>query len=463
MQTIKQGKTPRYRQIASRLKAAIESGDLASGKRLPASRVYAQELGVSRATVEAAYGELVAQGWLERKGQAGTFVSDRLVPVSQPAFPIGAVVEENAPRPFQLGLPALDLFPRALWAKVMARRLRTQTRSELGFGCPSGEHHLRQAIVDYLRFSRSIECRPEQVFITGGYCASMHLILDALARPGDAIWMEDPGYRFIRPLIAGRGLRLCPVPVDASGIDVDAGIRLAARARFALITPAHQSPLGVALSLPRRRQLLAWAAGEQAWIIEDDYDSEFRYQGKPLPPVKSLDAPQRVIYAGTFSKSLFPALRTAWLVVPPTLVDVFQQRAQLAACSVPILCQLALADFIREGHFWRHLKKMRQHYARRRRWLEQALEAQGMRGAPGAGGIQLLVPVSGDDRALAERAQSAGLAVQALSDWRLNGVGEGGLLLGFTNITSPEMAQRLAAELRAALWPRQRGGAGIIA
>lgn len=323
---------PRYQQISRQLKAAIEQGELEPGKRLPASRVYAQELGVSRATVEAAYGELVAQGWLERRGQAGTFVSAGVMPGPAAPEPMWYGGEQPEPQPFQMGLPALDLFPRAQWARVMGRRLRTQTRFDLALGDVCGEMALRSAIVEYLRFSRSIECLPEQVFITTGYAASMALILNTLGQPGDKIWLEDPGFPLIRPLIARQGIAYCPVPVDGEGMRIDEGLRLAPDARFALLTPAHQSPLGVALSLPRRHQLLDWAAHREAWVIEDDYDSEFRYQGKPLPPIKSLDAPQRVIYAGTFSKSMFPALRTAWLVVPLPQVGAFRQQASLAAC-----------------------------------------------------------------------------------------------------------------------------------
>lgn len=217
----------------------------------------------------------------------------------------------DGPLPFQMGLPALDLFPRGQWARVMGRRLRTQSRFDLAPGDPGGDPLLRQAIVDYLRLSRSIDCQPDQVLITGSYAASMNLILRTLAQPGQHMWMEDPGYPFIRPVVEAGQLAVDAIPVDDEGMDVGWGQRHHPQARFALLTPAHQSPLGVALSLPRRRQLLAWAAERDAWIIEDDYDSEFRYHGKPLPPLKSLDAPQRVIYAGTFSKSMFPALRTA--------------------------------------------------------------------------------------------------------------------------------------------------------
>ncbi|MFC3191468.1 MocR-like pyridoxine biosynthesis transcription factor PdxR [Pseudocitrobacter faecalis] len=441
----------RYRHIARQLKTAIEEGKLTAGRRLPSSRVYAQELGVSRATVENAYGELVAQGWLERRGQAGTFVSEHLTLKPAVAEPTWFGGEEPHPQPFQLGLPALDLFPRALWARVMGRRLRTQTRFDLALGDVCGEMVLRQAIVEYLRLSRSIECQPEQVFITSGYAASMSLILRALAGRGQGMWVEDPGFPLIRPVIAQEGVNMYPIPVDNEGMDVEWALTNAPEARFALLTPAHQSPLGVALSLPRRRQLLDWAARQQAWIIEDDYDSEFRYQGKPLPPLKSLDAPQRVIYAGTFSKAMFPALRTAWLVVPVPLVAQFRRHVQKIACPVPLLWQQTLGDFIHEGHFWRHLKKMRVHYAERRRWLEEALQTHGFDVVAQQGGIQLVVNISGDDRLQARRARDAGLAVQAVNDWRTNGDGTPGLIMSFTNITSQAMANEQVSALKLAL------------
>lgn len=401
--------------------------------------------------MENAYGELVAQGWLERRGQAGTFVSDHLTVQPVTAAPLGFGGEQSEPQPFQLGLPALDLFPRGLWARVMGRRLRTQTRFDLALGDVCGESTLRQALVEYLRLSRSIECEAEQVFITSGYAASMSLILQSLGGRGETMWVEDPGFPLIRPVVEQEGVTLSPVPVDAEGMDVEWAMQQVPDARFALLTPAHQSPTGVALSLPRRRQLLDWAAHHQAWIIEDDYDSEFRYLGKPLPPLKSLDAPQRVIYAGTFSKSLFPALRTAWLVVPLPLVAEFRRQAQRLACPVPLLWQQTLADFIREGHFWRHLKKMRVHYAQRRRWLEEALAANGFQVVEQLGGIQMVVAVEGDDRAMAYQARRAGLAVQAVNDWRIANSGHAGLIMSFTNIISQKMAQQQVAALKQAI------------
>lgn len=441
---------PRYQQIARQLKQAIGDGELPPGSRLPSGRTMALELGVARATVENAYGELVAQGWLERRGQAGTFVSPS---VTAPASNqnVSASRPQGAPLPFQMGLPALDAFPRALWARLMGRRLRLQTPYDLVMPENCGESTLRQSIADYLRFSRSIECQPEQIFITAGFQAAMRLVVRTLAQAGDSIWLEDPGYRYVRPVFADAGMTLHPVPVDDEGMQVGYALQHYPQARFALLTPAHQSPLGVALSLTRRHRLLDWAASRQGWIIEDDYDSEFRYHGKPLPPIKSLDGPERVIYAGTFSKSMFPALRVAWLVVPRQQAEAFNQQTRFLPCTVSMLIQQTIADFLREGHFWRHLKKMRQCYGERRVWLETALQSEGFAVVPQAGGIQLVMRVKGDDRALAARARAAGLAVQALSDWRMTSKGEGGILMSFTNVVSLEMARRYARQLRLAI------------
>lgn len=241
-----------YQQIARLLKNSITAGELAPGARLPSSRTFAQENGVSRATVEHAYAELVAQGWIERRGQAGSFVAETVTPGNATPSPSPAEGSDKIPLPFEMGLPALDLFPRALWARLMGRRLRTQTRYDLGPGEVAGEQLLRQAIVDYLRFSRSIDCAPEQIFITASFAMSMTLILRTLARAGDGMWVEDPGFPLIRPVIAGENVALLPVPVDDDGMNIDAGQALHPQGRFVLLTPAHQSPLGVALSATAR-------------------------------------------------------------------------------------------------------------------------------------------------------------------------------------------------------------------
>ncbi len=352
--------------------------------------MYAQEQGVSRATIENAWGELVAQGWLERRGQAGTFVSERLSPRQLAPVPPAQPAAPTEPLPFQMGLPALDLFPRGQWARVMGRRLRTQSRFDLRTrrsrrrsASAPGYRRLSTPVAQY-RLSAGSGVDHRQL-------CRLHEPYPAYSGAAGTAYVDGrSGYPFIRPVVEAGQLAVDAIPVDDEGMDVGWGQRHHPQARFALLTPAHQSPLGVALSLPRRRQLLAWAAERDAWIIEDDYDSEFRYHGKPLPPLKSLDAPQRVIYAGTFSKSMFPALRTAWLVVPIPLVARFHQTAERQSCTVPTLWQQTLADFIQQGHFWRHLKKMRASYSQRRQWLESALQAQGFQVTPQLGELNWL-------------------------------------------------------------------------
>ncbi|MCS3432407.1 PLP-dependent aminotransferase family protein [Klebsiella sp. BIGb0407] len=447
---LQQASQPRYQQIITQFKQAIDSGELTAGSRLPSSRTLAHELGLSRATIENAYSELVTLGLLERRGQAGTFVS-AAAKVALKQQKMVPQKNQSGPQPFQMGLPALDLFPRAIWARLMGRRLRQQTQFCLALPETTGEQGLKQAITEYLRFSRGIDCQPEQVFITAGYQAAINLVLATLGKPGDGVWLEDPSYPIIHPVFSRAGMNLLPVPIDEDGMQIDYARAHHPEARFALVTPAHQSPLGVALSMPRRHALLEWASEQQSWVIEDDYDSEFRYHGKPLPALKSLDSLQRVIYAGTFSKTLFPALRTAWLVVPAQTIERFTQQSRYFPCTVPTLIQQTLTDFLQGGHFWRHLKKMRQSYAKRRVWLETALHEQGFLVKKQQGGIQMVIDIRSDDRALVARANKAGLAVDALSGWRLQHPGSGGLLLGFTNISSFKMAQDYVALLRKAI------------
>ncbi|MEE4484756.1 PLP-dependent aminotransferase family protein [Serratia ficaria] len=454
---------PLYRQIYLRIKDGIERGALAAGSRLPSVRGLASDLGVARATVESAYGQLIAEGFLQSRGQAGTYVSPQLRPLPQggasPAQPLpmpaaDPLQPQGMLQPFQLGLPALDAFPRAQWQRIVSRLLRSATAASLALPPANGQPELREAIANYLHLSRGIRCQPEQVFICAGYPAMLDLVLDTLLQPGDEAWLEDPGYPVTLPLLRAAGMRAVAVPVDGQGMAVAAGIAAAPRARLAIVTPTHQSPLGVSLSLARRMALLDWAQRRSAWIFEDDYDSEFRYHGRPLPPLKSLDRQGRVLYAGTFSKTLFPALRMAYLVVPAGLTEAFARTSRLRGCGCSPLLQAGVADFINQGHFYRHLKRMRPLYRERREWLAQALERQlgaHLTVAPQPGGIQLLVRLrdEGQDARLAARAWRQGLAVQALSDWRITpGAGQG-LLLGFANFTRREEAERAVARLQA--------------
>jgi len=456
-----------YLQLYRRYREAITTGKLRPGDRVPSVRSLASELNLARGTIEAAYEMLISEGYFVSRGAAGTFVSPRLANLPDLEKARAAVSPERAPsrpdpapgevRPFQLGLPALDAFPRNAWARMAGRNVRILETAAMTIPDPAGYAPLRHAIATYLGVSRGITCSPEQVFVTAGYRGALELVCRTLLHPGDAGWYEDPGYIFARWSLERAGMRLCPVPVDAEGLNVNAGHRRASQARFAVVTPTHQSPTGVALSLPRRLELLEWARRQRAWIIEDDYDSEFRYHGRPLPALKSLDRNGRVLYNGTFSKVLFPGLRLAYLVVPLSEVAKFREAVNHLPGPGSILLQAVVTDFMEQGHFARHLRKMRNLYAIRRSYLVDALSqtlGDRLHVQPQAGGIHVLahLKTAQDDKALAAAAQGQGFAVEALSSWRMRKGKYGGLLMGFSNFATAENAlasvQRLETVLR---------------
>jgi len=457
---------PLYRQVYERYRAAIEQGVLRPGDRVASARSLASELGVARGTVETAYAQLSGEGYFAPQGQAGTVVSPSL-PVRRPGRreprrtgpePFGSQpVAELAPPPLQLGIPALDAFPRKLWARVAARRMRAMSAADMFYGDPSGHPALRAAVAAYLRVSRGVPCHPSQVFVTGGYRASLALIAHTLLVKGDRVWVEDPGYPPTLEVLRRAGQRAVPVPVDEEGLDVVRGLRKAAKARMAVVTPSHQAPLGVSMSLARRLQLLDWAFAAKAWIVEDDYDGEYRYAGAPLPALKSLDGHDRVLYAGSFSKVLYPGLALGYVVVPDSLRDAFTAAAATWSNGSPQITQAVVADFMREGHFSRHLKKMRLLYARRRAMLAAALRkafGDHVRIDLQSGGMHLIARFHSrpeSDGELAQRAQTAGLNCQPLSRRGTAAFRDQGLLMGFTNIGSAAHAQQLATRLRAAL------------
>ena len=452
---------PLQQQIYQRLRDAIAAGRLRAGERLLSARDLAASLGVARGTVDAALGRLAGEGYVETRGPAGSFVSSHVAAMAPPPAPRAdraLAVPDPSGRigAFQPGLPALDAFPRVLWSRLVARAGRQLAPAMLAYPDPAGLASLRAAIAAYLALSRGIACGAAQVFVTAGYQGALALIARARLRPGVAVWVEDPGYLRARQGLAAAGAVLVPVPVDAEGLDVAAGRARAPHAGFALVTPTHQSPLGMALSLRRRLALLAWAEAAGAWIIEDDYDSEFRYTGPPLPALKSLDRAGRVLYAGSFSKTLFPALRLGYLVVPEAEVAAFAAAAGSLHQGCPPLEQAIVAAFITEGHFARHLRRMRLLYAVRRAALTASLgEAFGdaARIDRQAGGMHLLLRLPGrDDTELAGLAAASGLAPQPLSALAIEAGGEGGLILGFATVAAEDVklvARRLAAALGA--------------
>ncbi|WP_370282381.1 PLP-dependent aminotransferase family protein [Pigmentiphaga sp. H8] len=457
---------PIYLQLYRRYQEAIASGRLRPGDRVPSVRSLASELGLARGTVEVAYQMLVGEGYFMARGAAGTVVSPRLGnladtsrakvstpppdPSSRPYAP------DHGTLPFQLGVPALDAFPRKTWTRLAGHTLRTLETVAMTYPDPAGYGPLRRAIAAYLGISRGIACTPGQVFVTAGYRGALELVRRTLLQAGDLGWYEDPGYIFARQFLERAGMRLAPVPVDEEGLNVRFGRQRAADARFAVVTPTHQSPTGVALSLPRRLELLEWAHHRRAWIIEDDYDSEFRYQGRPLPALKSLDRNERVLYTGTFSKVLFPGLRLAYLVVPASQAGKFRDMVNHLPDPGSVLPQAMVADFMEQGHFARHLRKMRPLYAARRSHLAHALAripGARLHVQPQAGGIHILAHLPGgqSDRAVAMAAQNAGLAVQALSDWRMRKSMQGGLLMGFANFATAADAAAAVGQLEAIL------------
>jgi len=444
---------PIYLQLYRRYREAIASGKLNPGDRVPSVRSLASELNLARGTVEVAYQMLVSEGYFTTRGTSGTVVSPHLDGLPEPGHAASFTPAQpptssrshstSEVLPFQLGLPALDAFPRKAWVRLTGRRLRTLDTAAMTYPDEAGYEPLRRAIATYLGISRGIACSHEQVFVTAGYRGALELVCRTLLQPGDQGWYEEPGYLLARQFLQQAGMRLEPVPVDEEGLNVASAQQRAVDARFAVVTPTHQSPTGVALSLPRRLELLDWASRRSAWIIEDDYDSEFRYHGRPLPALKSLDRDGRVLYTGTFSKVLFPGLRLAYLVVPASQVATFNAAAHQYPGAGSILSQAMVADFMEQGHFTRHLRKMRALYAQRHQFLIDALSqtmGQRLYVSPQAGGIHVLAYLNdrSDDQALAKAARGNGLAVHALNDWRMHAAGQGGLLMGFANFKTAE-------------------------
>lgn len=437
---------PLFRQVYDRVRVGIANRTFQPGARLPSERTLAEELGVARGTIEEAYALLAAEGYIERRGPAGSVIAPALGHDSAlPSYllppqaggiadPSPTPAKERAPSPFRLGQPALDAFPAKLWSRLVVRQGRRllSRRSR-------GHSALQSAIARYLALSRGVICSPDQILITNGYQGAIDLIARSLLRPGDEAWFEDPGYVPARLALARTGARIVPVGVDCSGLRVTDGIAAAPHARLVVTTPSHQSPMCVALSLPRRLALLEWAARTDAWIVEDDYDGEFHYGGRPLPALKSLDRRDRVIYAGSFSKTLLPELRLGFLVAPAELIDRFDEAARLQAATPAPFMQAVLAAFMEEGHYARHLQRMRRLYASRRAALAEAMamtfgEALAMEIEPG--GMHLLARLRRglSDTEIAAASREAGPAIYALSSLSVARRPPRGLLLSFTNV-----------------------------
>jgi GntR family transcriptional regulator/MocR family aminotransferase len=469
---------PLYRQIYEGYRDAIVDRRLRAGQRLPSTRSLAVELRISRISVLNAFEQLLAEGYFESRVGSGTFVAGALpdqpraaddpegrgrVPSPPGARSVSRGALAKDPEPwlggwgaFRVSQPAVEEFPFRVWSRLVARHSRDHRQSLLGYGDPMGHRPFREAIAAYLRTARAVRCEPEQVMVVGGSQQALALCARVLLDPGSRVWVEEPGYGGARDALALAGARLFPVPVDAEGLDVAAGIKGARRARAAYVTPSHQYPLGVTMSASRRLQLLDWAQSAGAWIIEDDYDSEYRYESQPIASLQGLDRDARVLYIGTLSKVLFPALRVGYLVVPADLVPLFAAAREASDIFPPTFSLAVLADFIAEGHFARHLRRMRLIYRERRTALVEAIQAElsTLCVLGGEAGLHLVatLPKGSRDRPISLRAARDGLWAMPLSSCYLGAPSQQGLVLGFGGTTVAQMRSAVLA-LRGAIQP----------
>ncbi|HEX8163949.1 MAG TPA: PLP-dependent aminotransferase family protein [Pyrinomonadaceae bacterium] len=456
--------TPLYRQIYERLRLAILSGELPAKSRLPSSRALARQLGISRMTVVNAYDQLFAEGYLGGRIGAGTFVAsvlpEELMQTPKPravktaAFSrelnlskqgklmargfADVLLEHEETRfiPFQNGLTAVDFFPFDTWARIAARQHRQAPSAALLNGDLAGFRPLRETLAAHLKSARGVACEPEQIIITAGTQQALALIAAVFLDPDDEVWMEDPGYASARNLFALSRAKIIPVPVDGDGLNLKAARGRGKKPKLIYVTPSHQYPLGVTMSLARRLSLIEAARAAGAWIIEDDYDSEYRYSGRPLASLQGLDEGGRVLYVGTFSKTIFPTLKLGCLVVPPDLVDVFTGGRILSGAQSPLINQAVLAEFIAEGHFARHVRRMRALYEER----QQILVEEVKRNLGGLvemkaddAGMHLVgwLPDRLDDQEAARKAALHNVRFQPVSESSINKYPRSGLVFGY--------------------------------
>jgi GntR family transcriptional regulator/MocR family aminotransferase len=464
---------PLYSQIYDGYREAILAGRLALGQRLPSTRAVAAGLGVSRFTVLRAFEELLNEGYLQGKAGAGTFVVDaipddltaplRLLPspsLRRRSVDVGVPAESTAPTvsgfgPLTVGVPALDLFPSKTWGRLIRRYARLPSRY-LAWGDPAGYPPLREAIANYLSTVRAVECDPEQVLLVSGSQQGLRVAAAALASTDSTICIEDPSYWAAQDALRMSARSVIPVAVDRDGIDVSKLRRLGARARMVYVTPAHQYPLGMAMSPARRAELLDWAEESDSWILEDDYDSEFRYASRPLGALQGMSSPDRVIYLGTFSKVLFPTLRLGYIVVPQRLVKPCLEIRESFDLFSPTFFQFVLTDFLVEGHFARHIRRMREVYMSRRNALIQAIEeyaADVLTIGNTDAGLHLVAFLADnvDDQELVRQAAGRGMFPQALSRCYARHTSRRGLILGFGGADEAHLTaavQSLASLLR---------------
>jgi GntR family transcriptional regulator/MocR family aminotransferase len=444
--------TPLAKQIYTAIRETIESGRIPANARLPSWRDLAAQLGVSRGTVRLAYERLIDEQLAIGCGAAGTRVTERPSvssassgwPPEAPPMPDRFHDCGTMPLVFQMGVPAQDEFPYKLWSRILTRAARCTASAPVGYPDPRGDPSLRREIAAYLGMARGLRCSPSQVIITAGFSGALGLVIRGLELERRTAWVEDPGFPLTRTALAMAGMTAIAVPVDDEGLNVAAGLRMASDAALAVVTPGQQAPLGMTMSLARRLALLEWARRNDGWIIEDDYLSELQLEGRAAPALASLDHGGRVLHIGTFSKTISPALRLGFLVVPPERERRF---GDLAACLAPApaaTIQRAVADFLHDGHYLRHLRRMKRLYAARRETLIRCLreEASGSIDVQATAGMAVVTRLreSASDVDIASRALQFGLAPAPLSPWYMQSPQQRGLLLGVTNLNEHRLA-----------------------
>lgn len=458
-----------HQQIYDAYRKAIVEGSLRPGQRILSSRALASELGLSRFPVLNAYAQLVAEGYFESRVGAGTVASSSIPDQVMSSGPSGArpAANRSGPRPlarissmilsraesspwlsgwgaFGVGQVAFDQFPLQVWSSLVARRCRNMNAAAFHYGERMGSRALRETIATYLRTSRSLRCEPEQIMIVSGSQQALEISALALLDRGSSVWVEEPGYRLAGAAFALTGCNLVPVPVDEQGMDVALGIKKCRKARAVFVTPSHQFPLGVTMSASRRFQLLDWAQSSGSWIIEDDYDSEYRYESSPIASLQGLDTNARVIYIGTFSKVLFPSLRLGYVVIPSDLVDRFLTLRRAMDIGPPSFYQDVVTSFIDEGHFARHVRRMRVLYGERRSVLVESVRKElgpTVEVLGGEAGMHLTVtlPSKMRDLEIADRAARQNLWIWPLSASYRGDATRSGFILGFGSTTAAEI------------------------
>ncbi|HBZ15969.1 PLP-dependent aminotransferase family protein [Pantoea sp. BRR-3P] len=440
-------------RLCNTLRQAIANGHLQHAQQLPASRQLAIDLSLSRVTVEAAYAQLESEGYLQRQGGRGTFVSISMPPPKpksrvacsprfsqrgQQVLATGGCQDPPFPHAFAAGSPELRAFPHAQWRRITHQVQRSLGSGVMGYGDPLGLPSLRQAVADYLALSRGVRCSAEQVVMLTSSQQALQLLALMFLDAGDEVWLEEPGYPGARNAFLAAGARCRAMPLDAEG-----AMPLSGSAKLVYLTPAHHYPTGTAMSLARRLHWLAWARQHDSWLIEDDYDSEFHYEDRPAPALQGVETDSRVICLGTFSKTLFPSLRLAWMVVPPQLVQALGRARSVMDGHSAMLPQAITAEFLQQGHFASHLRLMRQLYRSRRDCLLEQINTRlqpWLQPLPAAGGLQLTVQLlQGDEAHLTEQAKARGLLLPRLSPLYAGEAQQAGWLLGFAALTPGEI------------------------